>query len=112
MKELSDKHKLQIENELYTEVMLLIESQYNLEGIIDINKKDSTKIIFKDKKAAIQKVAKAIRRFSEENSLDVNAVKSQLLDIIENKINLKNIFEEEYKEAQGIIKTDIDEEER
>ena len=55
MKELSDENKLQIEWDLYTEVMLLIESQYDLEGIIDIEKKDSTKIIFKDKKESIKK---------------------------------------------------------
>ena len=105
-----DKDKFKIENELYTEVMLLIESQYDLEGTIDVNKKDSTKIIFRDKKDAIRAVAEAIERFSKENGLNTNLVKDYLIHIIENKIKLKGIFIEEYEEAKGIILTDNEEE--
>jgi len=104
-----DKDKFKIENELYTKVMLLIESQYNLEGTIDTNKKDSSKIIFRDKKDAIRAVADAIERFSEDNGLNKNLVKEYLIHIIENKIRLKNIFVEEYEEAKGIILTDEEE---
>ena len=112
MKELSDKHKLQIENELYTEVMLTIESLYDLECNIDKDKRDSTKIIFRDKKAAIQRVAEAILRFAQENNLDKDDVKNYLLSIIEKRMELKPIFKEEYEEAKGIISTDDEKEER
>lgn len=111
MKEISEDCKLQIENELYTEVMLLIEIQYNIEGAININKKDSEKIIFKDKKTAIQMVSEAIERFSEENALDKNAVKNYLIGIIEQREESKPIFKEGYEEAKGIISKE-DEDER
>ena len=104
-----DKDMLKIENDLYTEVMLLIESQYNLEGIINPNRKDSTKIVFKDKKDAIRAVAEAIERFSEENGLNPNLVKEYLIHIIESKIKLKGNFIEEYEEVREIILTDNEE---
>lgn len=107
-----DEYKLQIEKDLYTEVMIYIESQYNIEGVIDISKKHSNKIIFEDRKAAIQMVAKAIEEFSKENELDKNQVKDYLLSVIEEKIKLKDIFEEEFKEAKQIISTDYKEDER
>lgn len=108
MLELSDLLKIQIETELYTYILLLIESQYNIEGVIDNNKTDSTKIIFKDKKAATKSVAQAIIRFAERNNVDSDAVKNYLLRIIENNLELNN----EYKEAKEIILADKDEEER
>jgi len=108
MLELSDSLKIQIELELYTHVLLLIESQYNIEGMIDNSKRDSTKIIFKDKKAATKSVAQAIISFAESNNVDPDAVKNYLLRIIENNLELNN----EYRVAKTIILADIDEEER
>jgi len=75
MEEKENEYMLKIELELYTQVMLLIESQYNLEGVIDVNKKDSTRIIFKDKQKYIKKVADLISEFSEQNNLDKDIVK-------------------------------------
>ena len=103
MKELTQKDRVEIENELYEKVMLLIESQYNLEGIINKDKKDSTKIIFKDKKIAIRRVSEEIEQFAKDNGLYVNEVKNYLIAIIENKISFKNMYEEEYQIAKSII---------
>ncbi len=50
MEELLAIHKIQIEKQLYKEVMLLIESEYNIEGVININKKNSNQIVYKNKK--------------------------------------------------------------
>ena len=103
MDETPEDYKLKIEKELYTQIMLLIENQYNLEGIIDITKKNSTKIVFKDKKEAIRSVAEEINRFANENNLDIKWVKNHLLKTIRNKIELNNDFKDEYQEAQNII---------
>lgn len=110
MEELSKEYKLKIETELYQYVMLLIENEYNMEHIIDVNKKDSTKIIFKDKRLAIKKVAEAIQRFSKENNLDPNKVKDYLLYIIECRVDMD--FIEEVEEVKEIILTDRSDEER
>jgi len=109
MEEKENEYMLKIELELYTQVMLLIESQYNLEGVIDVNKKDSTRIIFKDKQKYIKKVADLISEFSEQNNLDKDIVKDYLLKIISNKMELNNDFKEEYKEAEDIIIADDEE---
>lgn len=111
MEELLEIHKIKIEQELYKEVMLLIESEYNSEGVINPNKKSSTRIIYKDKKLAIKKVADAIKRFSEANNLNIDIVKDYLLKTIENEKRTNNLFEEEYNQAEEIVQTQTDDRE-
>lgn len=112
MEKLENRDTTQIDGDLYKEVMGAIESEYNLESIIDINKKSSTKIVFKDRKTAIRKVAEAIKRFSERNNLDIDVVKEHLLNTIEEKMQIDEKFKEEYTEAKKILSSDEEIEER
>ena len=70
-----------IEWELYRKVKLIVEAQYNMEGNINLENKDSTKLIFKNKHEAIEKVAKEIEEFSKEHNVDIEYVKEYLLNI-------------------------------
>lgn len=106
MEKLDNRYTGKIENELYQRVMLSLECEYNVEGVINSDNKESKKIIFKDKKAAIKNVANAIREFSENNNLNVNEVKDYLLSFIEERIKTNKDFKEEYQEAKEIILTD------
>ena len=104
--------KTDIERILFKHVTLLIESQYNLECIIDKSKKNSRKIIFKDKKTAIEEVAKAIEEFSKERNLDKEEVKDYLLDVFENRIKLGDIYKEILEQEKEIILIQIEDEGR
>lgn len=111
MKEILDKHKIQIENELYKKVMILIESVYNVEGVINTDNKESTKLV-NNKRKIIKMISEEIERFAQENDLDKILIKDYLISIIENKIELDNGLQEEYEEAKVIILTDDENEER
>lgn len=103
MEELSKEHKMFIEEYLYGNVRLILESQYNIEGNIDISKKSSSKMIFKDKKKAIIEISREIERFADKNNVDKEIVKNYLLSIIENRIDLNNIHKAELKEVKRIV---------
>jgi len=109
MEELSSNYKIKIE-ELYTKVMLLIESEYDIEGVINTNNKRSSKITFRDRKRAIQNVSEAIKEFARENNLNESIVQEYLLHIIDRRTN--GIFKENYEKAKEIIIADEDIEER
>jgi len=112
MDKLLDKHKVQIENELYKKVMILIESVYNVEGAIDTDNNESTKLIFDNKHKVIKMISKEIERFAQENNLDRILIKDYLISVIEKKIELNNGFQEKYEEAKDIILTDNENDER
>ena len=106
MQEIPQERKIQILiDQLYHEVKLIIESQYNIEGIINPQKKDSTKIIFKDKRKAIQYVAKHIKDFASENNIETSFVKKEILLRIDNDKELNPIFESEYNAVEEMVKT-------
>jgi len=94
---------------LYFEVKAYAEGEYNEEGRLDISKKDSTKLIFKDRNKAITMIKEAIVRFSDRHSLDRNVVKNYLLEIIEEDINSNKKFKEEYIEVKKMISLDDEE---
>ena len=76
---MKDLYKEIIEDVLYERVKLIIESQYDIEGVINPNKKDSTKIIFKDRKKAITMVKEVILEFTKEHDLDVHEITEILM---------------------------------
>ena len=109
MKELDDRTKALIES-LYFKINAYSEGQYNMEGALDISKKDSDKIIFKDRKKAVTMIKAEIEEFSKEYSLDKNAVKDYLLKIIEEDINSDKPNKTQHIEVKKIVS--IDDEER
>lgn len=103
--------ELLIENKLYSQVKILLEGHYNLEGVINSAKKDSDNIVFKNKKEAIKLIVEKIIDFATENNLTVNEVKNYLLKIINNDISLDNMHVKEYKELNEIVSNFSDKEE-
>ena len=110
MEKLDNETKSLIEY-LYFEIKACAEGEYDEEWSVDITKKHSNKLIFKDRSKAITMIKEAIERFSRENNLDKNLVKNYLLEIIEEDINSENKFKEEYIEVKKMVSLD-DEEER
>lgn len=110
--ELKFEEKFLIYNRLYKEIQLIIENQYNLEGVIDEYNKKSTKIIFKDRDRAIKDVIMLIKRFSKEENLDINDVKEELLSFIEEKMLDEKVHINELKEVKDIILVGEENEER
>lgn len=108
MEELKAEAKNKIESFLYPKVLEILESQYNSEGIIDINKKNSTKIIYKDKKSAMKDILKEIKEFALENNLNINDIKDYLLQIIQENMRINSMFQLEYKKMQEVILTKED----
>ena len=107
---LNQSTKMRIESFLYSKVKLILESQYNIEGVVDINKKNSTKLIFKDKKHAVKLVSEAIKDFALEHNLSINDVKDFLLEIIEKDMKLNNMYKLEYEAIEETILMPIDQE--
>ena len=109
---MKDLYKEIIEDVLYERVKLIIESQYDIEGVINPNKKDSTKIIFKDRKKAITMVKEVILEFTKEHDLDVHEITEILMKKIEEEMQLKPMFKEEFEEVKEIVLIEDDSEER
>lgn len=95
--------------QLYFEVKAYTESEYNIESNLDGKKKESNKIIFKDRKKAITIISKLIEDFSAKYNVDKNFVKNYLLKLIEKDLNLENNFKEEYIEVKKIVCADEEE---
>lgn len=95
--------------QLYFEVKAYAESEYNVEGSLDIKKKDSSKILFKDRKKAISMISDLIEGFSKKHGLDKNMVKNYLLKLIEKDLNLDTKFREEYKAVKEMVSSDEEE---
>ena len=108
MGELDRRIKILIE-ELYFEVKTYAEGEYNEESSVDITKKDSNKIIFKDRKKAITMIKEVIEDFSKEHNIDKNLVKNYLLELIEKDLNSEKKFKEEYREVKEMVSSDEDE---
>jgi len=113
MEELDRKNNVinsKIEEELYFAVKAAAEAEYNTENNLDINKKHSTKLIFKDRKKAATMISRLIEDFSKEYNVDKEIVKNYLLKLIEKDLNSDNIFKEQYISVQEMVS--LDEEER
>ena len=102
MEELDRRTNAMIE-QLYFEVKVYAENEYNEEGILDITKKGSKKNIFKNRNKAIKMIKEAIENFSKEYDLDKNLVKNHLLKLIEEDLNSDEQFKEEYIEVKKIV---------
>lgn len=109
---MEEANKILIETTLYKRIKLIVESQYELEGVINPNKKDSTKIIFKDRDKAISMVKEAILEFAEENNLEISDVTNYLMEIIDLEMKVKPLFENEFKEMKDMALVKDDDGER
>lgn len=108
MEELDRRTNAMIE-QLYSEVKAYAENEYNEEGILDITRRGSRKIIFKDRNKAIKMIKEAIEDFSEEHNIDKNLVKNYLLELIEEDLNSDKKFKEEYIEVKKMVSSDEEE---
>lgn len=100
---MKDSDKILIELELYPIVKLLIESQYETEGIINSEIKESNRIIFKDREKAISMVREAIVNFSIEQKVDMLEVTYVLMSILEEKMKLNSDCKEEFRQTKNIV---------
>ena len=112
MSGLNKQNIVEIEKYLFSAVRLLLEGQYNIEGVINPDNKDSTKIILKNKKEAIKIISKEIRKFSLERNIPVNDVKDYLIQIIEEKLKLANECQQEYETLKEAVITENNEDTR
>ncbi len=99
-----------IETNFYKKIKLIIESQYNVEGVINPSRKSSTKIIFKDRNKLISMVKDAILEYAQEKNLDVREVTECLMENIDLEMKITPLFEEEYKEVKDIVSIKDDDE--
>jgi len=109
MEEVDEKIKELIE-ELYFEIKAYAEGEYYIEGNVNINKKYSDKIVFRDRKKAITIIKDTIEKFSEKYSVDKNLVKNCLLEIIEQELNSEKKFKGQEIEMKKIVEMDNNEE--
>ena len=98
-----------IQNDLYHRVKLIIENKNNIEENINPEKRGSTKIIFKDRDEAIYQVAKMIEQYAKKYQLQVEDVKTILLDVIQNDISKKDMFQQAYYEVKDIVSSEKEE---
>lgn len=106
MKELDNKNKILIEK-LYFEIKAYLESEYDVEGVIDSSKRGSTRIIFKNREKAITMIKEAILNYASKNNVEIDLVKGYLLGMIERDIERDKEsskgFSEEYQQLKYIV---------
>lgn len=99
-----------VNEELYTKIKLIVESEYNHESVV--RNTGDKEIVFKDRAKAIELVKQHILDFCAEKGLDKASVLASIYILLDEEAKRNPMFLVEFQEVGKVVKGLPEEEEK